>query len=114
MIIEKIRKKLKDIWNKPDIYLNDINEHSDNKNIENAKKEIREMIFPILFAITSFIIFYIIMEIEQITEKNGSGYAFFGYIIIYLIWAFVIVHIRNQNKPHSRHTLRENYPQQHE
>lgn len=91
-----------------------MNTPSDNPKIDNAKKEIRNMITPLIFIITSLLLMIIIVELEGITEKNGSGFIFFALVLIFIVWVSVILHTRNHHKRHSHHYLKESSPQQHE
>lgn len=116
--MKRIIKILKTIWERPDIYWNEINTPTDNPKIEKAHQQIKEMLPVLCFIMASFIIQVIILKVNPLgsetnnyvlsgttTEKGnegGTGIIFFFWTLIFTLWVFVIVRIKNSHKHHSQ------------
>lgn len=107
-------KLIKSIWDKPDIYWGDLNNYENNtlKEIE-AKKEIKELLNPICFILSSFILIYIVVKAENIVNSSGSAFIFFFWALIFTVWVFAVLHTNNSHKHLTPHNPKENLQQLH-
>lgn len=90
--IKKLLKKIDSYW----FNLNDTTNNSEKE--KNAKREILELFAPVCFIFSSFILIQIIVIGEKIENKQGSGFIFFGWIITFILLAFVTLRIRKNRK----------------
>lgn len=72
----------------------------ENMEIDKARKEIREMLQYCFFPIIAMIFLIIYVGGMDLSKKEGSGFIMFAFIIIFIVWAFVIVHTNKKNIPH--------------
>lgn len=79
------------------------NTENDNPKIEKARKEILNLFVILPFPVISYLFINVYCSAFDLTQKNGSGLIFTGFIIIYLVWAFVVVRTNKGHKPHSHH-----------
>lgn len=93
-------------------WLNDYS--NDDYKIIKAKKEIIEIIIVLCFGMGSFLIMYIFVVGQHLENVSGTGLIWVGFILIFIVWAFVILHINKVSKCQTPHVPTKNYQQQHE
>jgi hypothetical protein len=82
-----------------------------NKEIDKARLEIRNMLFHCFFPIISMIFLIIYCDALDLTEKQGSGWIMFAFVMIFILWAFVVLHTDKNRKYHLNHYPTEKNPQ---
>jgi hypothetical protein len=105
--MQKLYKLLKILWKRIDIYWEDLHIKSNNEEINKAKKQIIKNVYVICFILGIMLISYISVQTQNIADKEGSGFIFFGMVIIFIFWVFVTSYTRKKNKHHSHPYLKE-------
>ena len=109
-----IKKLLKTIWKRPDLYWEFINTPTGNAKIDKANKEIKEILPVFCFALSVLLLQYAYVVSAHIENLQGTGFIFTGSTYIFIAWVFVVVHTKNSRKYPILHSPAENLPQQHE
>jgi hypothetical protein len=86
--LNKIIEKLKE--HSPFAFADFLDSELEDKELDNARKQIREMLQYCFFPIIAFIFLIIYCEGLKITEQEGTGFILFGFVAVFLIWAFIV------------------------
>lgn len=88
--------------------------NEDNKKIMKAKKEIIGLLYFTCFLLSSFTLQYVIVVNLGIQELQGTGFIWFFYMCIVILWVFVVEHTKKTHKRQIHHNQAKNSRQQHE
>lgn len=80
-----------------------------NPKIEKAKKEIKMFIVVTPFPIITLAFLSSYFTLLEKNMELGTGFVMFAFVMVYLVWVFVILHIDKKKKIRHIHSLKENY-----
>lgn len=113
-MVKLIKNIIKKVWTSIDDFWLFLNTENDNIKIEKSRQEIKDLIPVYCFAISIFIVLIVSGEYYKKMGEELSAFSFFIAVIIFLIWAFAILHTKNSHKRHSHQFQAKNFQVMHE
>lgn len=99
LAINYIKNQWKNLNKSLDDYFNI--KPNDNDKVRNAKIQILRNITVTGFIIIIFVFDSIYFRVIKVDNQEGTGFIFFGEVLVFLAWLSIILHKDKKNKRHS-------------